>query len=248
VSAFLSPARGRRGASAAGRQLRGPRGRAVRGFHRFSARGSGHRGRRRAVRPPSPPKRLPKAISVQDVEACWRRGRRRGPLGRCGTGPARAAVRLWCAHLRGGRAGRRRPGRRPGGLGHRAAARQGQQGAGGAGRVVRPRGGLGYLVRGRRLWRRRAAGRRRCSSTPAAAGCPGRARGRPARGCRAGRAAPADLAAHASPLVRHHLLDGGADVRVVQELLGTPASRPPGYTLVTVDRLREVYAPRTARR
>jgi integrase/recombinase XerD len=61
-------------------------------------------------------------------------------------------------------------------------------------------------------------------------------------------AAAAGITEHVSPHVfRHsyatHLLDGGADIRVVQELLGhTSVTTTQIYTLITIDKVRESYS------
>ena len=103
-----------------------------------------------------------------------------------------------------------------------------------------------YLVRARPAL---AAASRRVSVTPAvflnARG--GRLTRQGAWGvlhAAAGRAGLGDVSPHT---LRHsfatHILDGGADIRVVQELLGhASVTTTQVYTLITVDRLREVYA------
>ena len=219
---------------------------AVRGFHRFLLReGLVTVDAARGVRPPSPPKRLPKAISVQEVEAL---------LAAAGADETPRALRdralLELLY----------------GCGARISEAVGLDvddldvdpagsgtvrllGKGSKERVV-PVGSYAreaaaaYLVRGR----------------PAlvAAGSGSPALFLNARGGRLSRqsawtvlraaAERAGLRRQISPhTLRHsfatHLLDGGADVRVVQELLGhASVTTTQVYTLVTVDNLREVFA------
>jgi integrase/recombinase XerD len=216
---------------------------AVRGLHRFLLReGLSTSDPAGAVRPPTPPRRLPKAISVDQVEKLLAAATDDGaPLALrdralleilYGTG-ARISEAVGLDRddldIDGGTALLR--------------------GKGGKQRMV-PIGSYArqaveaYLVRSRPQLA--ATG----GSTPAlflnARG--GRLSRQSAWTVLCNVASRAQLATHISPhTLRHsfatHLLDGGADVRVVQELLGhASVTTTQIYTLVTVDRLREVYA------
>jgi integrase/recombinase XerD len=103
-----------------------------------------------------------------------------------------------------------------------------------------------YLVRGRPALSARATAR---TQAPAvflnARG--GRLTRQGAWGVLAGAAIRSGLEGVSPHTLRHsfatHLLDGGADIRVVHELLGhASVTTTQVYTLVTVDKLREVYA------
>ena len=215
---------------------------AVRGLHQFAVReGLSETDPAHEVRPPKPPKRLPRAITVGDVERLLavtedattaRELRDRALLEMLyGTGARISeAVGLDVDDLDlAGRTVR-------------------VLGKGSKERIV-PLGGYaadaldGYLVRGRP----ELLGPR---SGPAvflnARG--GRLTRQSAWSVLQQTAERAGLTVPVSPhTLRHsfatHLLDGGADVRVVQELLGhASVTTTQAYTLVTVERLREVYA------
>jgi integrase/recombinase XerD len=224
---------------------------AVRGLHAFAVtQGLSEADPARDVAPPAPPRRLPKAISVAEVELL---------LDASGPGPDDPSAdsrslrdRALLEFLYGTGA---RISEATGldvdelQLDHDPVVRL--AGKGGKNRVV-PVGSYAvraleaYLVRARPAL---AAASRRVSVSPAvflnARG--GRLTRQGAWGvlhAAAERARLADVSPHT---LRHsfatHLLDGGADIRVVQELLGhASVATTQVYTLITVDRLREVYA------
>jgi integrase/recombinase XerD len=224
---------------------------AVRGLHAFArAEGLADADPAYLVRPPAPPRRLPRAISVPEVERL---------LEAAGAGPARLRDRALLEMLYG-------TGARiseavgldvddldlagePGAPAVPAAVRL--AGKGGKQRIV-PVGSYArdaldaYLIRARPAL---ALAARRGSPSPAvflnARG--GRLTRQGAWGALRAAAARAGLAEVSPHTLRHsfatHLLDGGADVRVVQELLGhASVTTTQVYTLVTVEKLREIYA------
>ena len=223
---------------------------AVRGLHRFAAaEGLAAADVASQVRPPSPPRRLPRAIGVAEVErlidaagAGEEPGNPRPLRDRAllellyGTGARISeAVGLDVDDL---------------GLAGRPTALR-LSGKGGKQRMV-PMGLYArealeaYLVRSRPAL---AAASRRAGASPAvflnARG--GRLTRQGAWGVLQAAAGRAGLTGISPHTLRHsfatHLLDGGADVRVVQELLGhASVTTTAVYTLVTVDKLREVYA------
>ena len=228
---------------------------AVRGLHAFAlAEGLAGADPARAVRPPAPPRRLPRAVSIPDVERLLQIAGDSPPQRRdrallellYGTGARISeAVGLDVDDLDlAGPAGQRR-----GTDGAVATVRL--AGKGGRQRIV-PVGSYAlaalqaYLVQARPAL---AASARSGQPSPAvflnARG--GRLTRQGAWGALRAAAARAGLAEVSPHMLRHsfatHLLDGGADVRVVQELLGhASVSTTQVYTLVTVDKLREVYA------
>ena len=227
---------------------------AVRGLHAFTvAQGLADTDPAHEVPPPSPPRRLPKAITLAEVERL---------LDAVGPGPDDLSAdprplrdRALLEFLYG--------------TGARISEATGLDidelqlgadpvvrliGKGSKQRVV-PVGSYAvraleaYLVRARPGL---AAASRRTSASPAvflnARG--GRLTRQGAWGVLRAAAARAGLdpGTGVSPhTLRHsfatHMLDGGADIRVVQELLGhASVTTTQVYTLITVDRLREVYA------
>jgi integrase/recombinase XerD len=219
---------------------------AVRGLHAFAA-AEGLAGTDPAslLPPPSPPRRLPRAIGIAEVERLLDAAAPGGAAG----GPLQLRDRALLELLYG--TGARISEAVGLDVDHVGAPTLRLAGKGGKHRIV-PVGSYAaqaleaYLVRGRPSL---AAAARRATASPAvflnARG--GRLSRQGAWGVLKAAADRAGLAGVSPHTLRHsfatHLLDGGADVRVVQELLGhASVTTTQVYTLVTVDKLREVYA------
>jgi integrase/recombinase XerD len=216
---------------------------AVRGLHRFALRdGLVELDPAAAVRPPAPPRRLPKAISVDDVERL---------LGAAGFDQTPLAIRdralLELLYGTGARISEA-VGLAIDDLDLEERTVQ-LSGKGGKQRRV-PVGSFAAAALSAYLVRVRPELAANGRGTPAvflnARG--GQLSRQSAWTVLRNAAEKAGLSSSISPhTLRHsfatHLMEGGADVRVVQELLGhSSVTTTQVYTLVTVDRLREVYA------
>ena len=219
---------------------------AVRGLHRFAAaEGLAELDVARAVRPPTPGRRLPKSLTIDEVLALLEGAGGDSPSDRPLTLRNRALLEL--LYSTGSRISEAV------GLDVDDIDTQARsvllRGKGGKQRLVpvgRPAVQAldAYLVRGRPELARRGRG------TPAiflnARG--GRLSRQSAWQVLQDAAERAGITSGVSPhMLRHsfatHLLEGGADVRVVQELLGhASVTTTQIYTLVTVHALREVWA------
>jgi integrase/recombinase XerD len=224
---------------------------AVRGLHRFAAReGLVATDVSREVRPPVPPRRLPKALDVDQVERLLAAA---GDPAAAGS-PLMLRDRALLEFLYGtGARISEAVGLAVDDLDLAADPAVVLHGKGGRTRIV-PVGGYArgaleaYLVRARPALA--AGGRGYPAVFLNARGGPLSRQGAWTILRRAAQQAglPVDGPHAVSPhTLRHsyatHLLDGGADVRVVQELLGhASVTTTQVYTLVTVERLREVYA------
>lgn len=225
---------------------------AVRGLHRFAVReGLVAHDASRDVRPPAAPRRLPKALAVGEVVRLLETVAPMQMAGPQASLPLRDRALLEFLYGTGARISEA-VGAAVDDLDHVDGTVL-LRGKGGRGRVV-PVGGYAaaalqaYLVRGRPVLA--AAGRGSPAVFLNARGGPLSRQSAWTILRRAAQAAglPVDGPRAVSPhTLRHsyatHLLDGGADVRVVQELLGhASVTTTQVYTLVTVQRLREVYA------
>lgn len=216
---------------------------AVRGFHRFAVlEGLTEVDPAADVKPPAPPRRLPKALRFSQVEAL---------LAATGEGRTPKELRdralLELLYGTGARISEA-VGLDVDDLDRESAVLR-LAGKGGKERMV-PVGRYAidaveaYLVRGRPAFAERGTG----SPALFLNSRGGRLSRQSAWTVLRAAAEQAGIAEDVSPhTLRHsfatHLLDGGADVRVVQELLGhASVTTTQIYTLVTVDTLREVYA------
>ena len=219
---------------------------AVRGLHAFALKqGIAGDDPAREVAPPAPPRRLPKAISVTDVERLLdAAGSTEDPDPRV----LRDRALLEFLYGTGARISEA-VGLDVDDLDLVADPAVLLSGKGGKQRFV-PVGSYAvraleaYLVRGRPAL---SAAWRRASPAVFLNARGGRLTRQGAWGVLGEAAGRSGLVGASPHTLRHsfatHLLDGGADIRVVQELLGhASVTTTQVYTLVTVDKLREVYA------